>query len=328
MAEANLGYAHRGEVEHLIPKASTEITAGDYVVMPRESDPISRAVLGAETRVSPVGSAYACQWGVGVSDDDFNTNYPGATPYASPAANQSIDIIRKGVVRFRIIQTSGKAGDNVVYSSGGTGAQLFKINNFRRDVGVGEIAKDFSGATANDTQQVVLYEKSLHGQDIYFWLQNRVVQGCKFKARSLASSRGSSQINAGATGEVNMFMVKGKVNSVARVTGFVVGGINPGGQSAIRFYWLACKLSTTGAAPAFTKETCTGPFSAFASWTNSGISVGMMIPITWQSNLIPAALMVGWSNTQVTIADAKLINLGGPFIPNGQKLFDHGTWYL
>ena len=125
-----------------------------------------------------------------------------------------------------------------------------------------------------------------------------------------------------------MFMVKGKVNSVARVTGFVVGGINPGGQSAIRFYWLACKLSTTGAAPAFTKETCTGPFSAFASWTNSGISVGMMIPITWQSNLIPAALMVGWSNTQVTIADAKLINLGGPFIPNGQKLFDHGTWYL
>jgi len=326
MAEINLGYAHRGEIENIIPKASTDITSGDYVVAPRNSDPISRAVLGAESRIGPAGSAYACQWGVGVVDADFDTNIVGSTLYATPTANEALPVIRKGAVRFRIAQTAGKAGDNVIYSSGATGAQIFTINNFRRDVGVGEIEKDFSGATANDTQGVILYEKPLHGRDVYFWLGNRVVQGCKIKKHSV-NTQASSQVNAGATGEVNLFMIKGKLNSVARVTDFTVGQLNPG-ASDLRFYWVAVKLSTTGGAAAFTKETCSGPFTALASWTNSAVSAGMMIPITWQSNLIPVALLVGWSNTEVSINETRILNLGGLNLPNGTKVFDHDTWYL
>ena len=326
MAEVNLNYAHRGETENIIPKASTQLTSGDYVVMPRGSDLISRAVLGAESRIAPAATAYSCQWGVGIVDADFSTNVVGSTLYATPTANEALPVIRKGVVRLKVVQTSGKAGDNVIYSSGATGAQLFTINNFRRDVGVGSIAKDFSSATANDTQQIVLYEKPLHGKDVYFWLGNRVVQGCKIKKHSV-NNQASTQVNAGATGEVNLFMIKGKLNSVARVTDFTMGALAPG-ASDIRFYWVAAKLSTTGAAAAFTKETCTGPFTALASWTNSGVSAGMMIPITWRSNLIPVALIVGWSATAVSIANNRILNLGGMALPNGTNVFDHDTWYL
>ncbi len=320
-------FVNRGEIVHVIPKASTDLRSGDYVVMPRNSDPISRARLGTESRISPVGAAWNAQWGIGIVDTDFNTNTVGSTLYATPAANQALPVIRRGVVRLKIVQTSGKAGDLVTYSSGATGAQLFGLNNFRRDIAIGSVWKDFSGATANDEQSVLLFEKPMTGKDIHFWLNNRVLQGCKIKKHSV-NNQASTQVNAGATAEVNLFIVKGKVNSVARKTDFTCGSINPGGQSAVRFYWVAVKASLTGAAIAFTKETCTGPFSAFASWTNSGISVGMMIPITWTSNMIPVALLVGWSNTQVTVNETRILNLGGPNLPNGTKVVDHTTWYL
>lgn len=327
MAQENKNYAHRGEIMMVIPKASTNISSGDYVVMPRNNDPISIARLGAESRISPIGAAWNAQWGIGVVDSRFTTNTVGSTKYATPTEDEALPVIRKGVVRLAIVQTAGKRGDLVVYSSGATGAQLFAINNFRRDIAVGRIFKDFSGATANDTQLVELIEKPIAERDIYFWLDNRVLQGCKIKKHSV-NNQASTQVNAGATGEVNLFIVKGKVNSVARVTDFTMGAINPGGQSAVRFYWVAAKLSTTGGAAKFTKETCTGPFSAFASWTNSQISAGMMVPITWTSNMIPVALIVGWSNTQVSIDDTKILNIGGQGLPNGTKVVDHTKWYL
>ena len=326
MAQEFKPFAHRGEIVHLIPKASTDISSRDVVVMPRMSDPISVARLGAEARISPLGAAWNGQWAVGVVDSTFNTNTVGSTLYATPTSNQALPVIRRGVIRLAIVQTAGKAGDNIVYSSGASGAQLFAVNNFRRDVGIGKIFKDFSGATANDTQLVELYEKPLHSRDIYFWLGNRVLQGCKLKKHSV-NNQASSQINAGATGEVNLFVVKGKLNSVARVTDFTVGAINPS-SSAIRFYWVAVKISTTGAAVAFTKETCTAAFGKFASWTVSAISAGMMVPITWTSNMIPVGLLIGWSNTEVTIDNNRILNLAGMGLPNGTKVVDHTKWYL
>jgi hypothetical protein len=323
----HMPFVHRGEIQHLIPKASTDIKSGDYVVMPRNIDPISRAVLGAEARISPISTAWAAQWGVGIVDSDFTTNTVGATLYATPTAGEALPVLRRGIVRLAITKTSGKAGDLVIYSSGASGAQLFTLNNFRRDVAVGRIWKDFSGATANDTQQVELIEKPISERDIYFWLANRVIQGCKIK-RASTNNKASTQINVGSTGEINLFMVKGKLNSAARITGFKCTMPGVGGQSAIRFYWIAAKISTTGAGCIFTKETCTGPFSAFESWTNSGISAGMMIPITWQSNLIPVGLVIGWSATAVTIATARILNIAGPGLPNGTKVADHTTWYL
>lgn len=328
MPQEKDSYAHKGAIALLVPKASTDITSGDYVVMTRNSDPMSRALLaGNEGTIRPLTSAWWSQWGVGIVDADFNTNVVGATKYATPTSDEAVPIIRRGVARLAIVQTTGKAGDNIIYSSGATGAQLFTINNMRRDIGVGTIWKDFSGGSANDSQQVQLYEKPLHGRDIYFWLQNRVLQGCKATRRSL-NSVASTQINAGRTGEVNMFVVKGKVVSVARKTAFVVGSLNPS-SSALRFYWLAVGLSTTGVGPAWKVRTCSGKFGKFASWTVSAVSVGMMVPLTWTSNLIPAALMVGFSATQVTIPNLRLLNLDGfNLIPNGNTNTLHTKWYL
>ena len=149
MAQEKDSFAHRGDVQMLPPRASTDLTSGDYVVMSRASDPISRALLGAEANVRPITANWWAQWGAGIVDADFSSNVVGATKYATPTSDEALPVLRRGVVRLAIVQTGGKAGDNVVYSSGASGAQLFKINNFRRDIGVGTIEKDFSGATAN-----------------------------------------------------------------------------------------------------------------------------------------------------------------------------------
>jgi hypothetical protein len=328
MSQENKPFAHRGDFQHLIPLASTGIKSGDYVVMPRNSDPISRARLGLESRISPVAAAYDAQWGVGIVDSDFSTNTVGATLYATPTAQEALPVLRRGCFRLAVKQTGGKVGDLVMYSSGASGAQVFTINNFRRDVAVGTIARDFSGATANDTQLVELFEKPLTGRDIYFWMSNRVVAGCRCVKHSVAG-QGSTQIRAGVSGDKNLFMIKGKMNSVASKTDFTMGLMAPGGQSAVRFYWVAVKLSSTGGAAAFMKATCSGIFSAFASWTNSGISAGMMIPITWNSNMVRVALVIAWSATGVTIGNDRILNDGHNLgLPNGTQVADHGTWYL
>ena len=327
MAQETQAYAHRGDIMTVIPKASTDLSSGDYVVMPRNIDPISRAVLGAESRISPPSTAYKCQWGIGIVDSDFTTNTVGATLYATPTANQALPVIRRGVVRLAIVQTSGQAGDLVIYSSGNTGAQLFTLNNFRRDVAVARVYKDFTGATANDPQLVELIEKPISEKDIYFWLGNGVVQGCKFKKHSVTNQR-STQIMAGWTNDGNMVMIKGKAIDIARVTDFVVGAPAPG-ASSIRFYWLAAKVSTTGVAAAWTKETCTAVFAGLASWTNSGISLGMMVPITWTSNQIPVGMWFRFSATLISISADKIMNFGNNgMIPWGTRYVDATKWYL
>jgi len=327
MAQESQNYAHRGEICHILPRASTAIASGDYVAMARNSDPISRARLGAESRVSPVGSGWDCQWGVGIVDSTFSSNAVGATLYATPTSDQAVPVIRRGIVRLAITQTSGKAGDLVILNSGTSGSQTFKLNNYRRDIAVGVVYEDFTGATANDPQMIELFEKPLAGRDIYFTLGNGVVQGCIAKKHSV-NNQASTQVNIGATGEDNYVRIKNKLFTIARVTDHKVT-IAVGGESAVRFRWLAAKIEKTGRGNAWTDETCTGPFSAFASMTNSGISMGMMIPITWTSNMIPIALLVGWSNTAVTIGSDHIMNLGaGNQIPWGIGFGDHETWYL
>lgn len=329
MAQENQAFAHRGEICHIIPRASTKISSGDYVAMARNTDPISRAVLGGESRVSPSSTGYTCQWGVGISDTDFNGGAVGATLYAAPTSDQAIPVIRRGVVRLAITQTSGKTGDLVILNSGTSGSQTFNLNNMRRDIAVGQVYENFSGATTNDPQLVELFEKPMAGRDIYFHLGNGVVQGCVLKHHSIHSDQGSTQIIAGATGENNYVRIKNKMFTVARLTDYTVGSINPGGAGAIRFMWAGVKISTTGRAVTWTINTCTGPFSGFASLTNSGISMGMMVPLTWTSNIIPVGLVIGWSVSQYTIRSHQIMNLGaGGQVPWGVNVGDHETWYL
>lgn len=330
MVQERKPYAFRGDVQHLTPKESTQLTSGDYVVMPRNIDPISRAVLGTESRISPIATAWAAQWGVGIVDADFSADTHGATLYATPTAGTSIPVIRKGVVRLAVVQTSGQAGDLVIYSSGGTGAQLFTVNNYRRDIAVGRIFKTFSGATANDPQLVELIEKPISERDIYYWLQNRVLEGCSIKGHSDQSAQASSQINAGATGENNRVIIKGKVQSVARKTDFTLmaGASLMPGANDLRAYWIAVKVELTGSGVAFTKETCTIGITNIASYTHSSISAGCFIPKTWTSNMVPVALVLKFSATCVTMTNHIIMNIRSPQLPHGLLLGDHTKWYL
>jgi hypothetical protein len=328
MPQEHDNYAQKSDIQHIIPKASATLSSGDYVVMPRNVDPMSRAVLGAESRVSPIATAWASQWGVGVVDTDFSTGTVGATLFASPGANQAVPVIRRGVVRMSIIQTSGKAGDLVMYSSGATGAQLFTINNYRRDVAVGRIWKDFTGATANDHQAVELIEKPISERDIYFWLQNRVVFGLQPLTHTVTVSA-VRRIRIGRTGDPGLFMVKGKLNSIAINRSFLLGSVTHLGKavSILQFYWLAVKISTTGAAIAYTKETCTAAFTV-SMWTASQVSAGMLVPKTWNSNMIPFGLAVMFSATRTIRGGSRLIPIQGPGLPFGTAVMDQTKWYL
>lgn len=326
MPQEAQAFAHRGEIQHIIPKASTAISSGDLVVMPRNVDPFSRAILGAESRISPIGNAYSGQWSVGIVDSDFTTNTVGATLYATPTAGEALPVIRRGVVRLAIAQTSGKAGDLVIYSSGATGVQVFKTDNFRRDVAIGRIFKDFTGATANDAQLVELIEKPISERDVYFWLQNRPLTGCIIKPHSVAN-QASTQVMGGATNDHNAVLIKGKAYDIARLTDLTVGALNPG-ASDLRFWWIVARVSTTGAGAGFKKITCTGPFTAFASYTNSGVTCGMMIPKSWNSNNVPLALLIGFSATQITVGVDRIMNMGGYHIPKGPRRSNATKWYL
>lgn len=328
MAQEFKAYAHRGDIMTVIPKNSVTINSGDYVVMARNVDPISRAVLGAESRIMPPSTAYMCQWGIGIVDSDFSTNTVGATLFAAATANQALPVIRRGVVRLAIVQTAGNAGDLVIFSSGGTGAQLFTLNNYRRDVAVGRIYKNFTGATANDPQLVELIEKPISEKDIYFWLGNGIVDGSRPRAHSVANDQ-STQIAIGVTaGGGNRFMIKGKLLSLARDLTFPIGLAAPGADM-LRFLWIAAKVSTTGTAVAWTKETCTGPFTGLGTYTASGVSLGMMVPITWNSNMIPLGLVMRFSATLLRITNAAVIHLNNAgMVGNGVRFIDHTKWYL
>ena len=71
MSATKENYRHSGDYTVLIPKASIDITSGDVVVMPHKFDPKSRSRLGTLSRISPIASADAAPWSVGVSDSDF-----------------------------------------------------------------------------------------------------------------------------------------------------------------------------------------------------------------------------------------------------------------
>jgi len=96
MAQKKENRACSADSIQLIPKASTDISSGDVVVLARKNDPISLSALGAAGRCSPIAAARQGQWSVGVSDEVFTSAVVGATDYAAPDADNKIKILREG----------------------------------------------------------------------------------------------------------------------------------------------------------------------------------------------------------------------------------------
>lgn len=316
MAQERENWTHDGSTLALIPKASTDVNPGDVVVMPRKSDPVSISALGATAgRIEPIAAAREGQWAVGVADGLFTSAAVGATLYATPTQDGAMLVKRRGVVRLAVSNTAGKVGDLVRYSSGASGAQVFVIDNTRPGYAVARVAKDFSGATANDPQDCELIELPIGGPNLYHFLENRVLFGCQVHQHSAAGARSqnvavgwSSTTVGGAAGDQNIIILQNRVvSNIASNYTLDVGDSSVAGQSAARFRYVVARSGGFGS------RTCSGVHSAFASYTATGISALMMVPTTMTAGEIPIALLINFSFPQ-SYTNGLILNIRGPAV--------------
>lgn len=317
MAQVKENFTDTGDFQVIVPKNSTDITSGDMVVMPKEYSPRSRAYLGVLNRISPISSKVHAPYMVGICDSDFNTNTVGATLYAAATSDQALPVFKKGVFRLAMVNTSGNAGDLVRYSSGATGAQLFTVDNVDKPWAIGTLVKSYSGATANDVQLVRLIEKDRVGPDLAFWLENRVLEGCKLKRHSVANQR-SSQIDIGFTAvsiwNNNMYVIQGKIFSKARDTDVKVGPELAGAASTVK---MRAIIADSGG---FSARTCSASKKC-ATWSDSKVTAGLFVPKTITSGEIIIGYVVAWSTTARSYNASSIRGLYGP-----SEIPRYGSW--
>lgn len=302
-AQTPENYASRGEILHFLPKASTDISSGDVVVMARKNDPISLSQLGPAGRLKPIAAAREGQWAVGVVDEKVTSDIVGTTEYATPT--KKLRVQRKGLFYLAISDTAGKAGDAVKYSSGATGAQVFAIDNMRQGFAVARIAVDFSGATANDRQLCELIEKPVGAPDINFFLENRVLQGCSVRAATQPSSQVMiGKLIAGTVPENNLVIIQNRVFSIARDTALALGGVASLAASTVRFKWVVARSAS------FAIRSGSGTKAGLASYTVAGVTAGLLSPVTMTAGEIPIALLIQFSAT--TQSAPRIRNVRGP----------------
>jgi len=218
----------------ILPKASTAVSSGDVVAMGDKHDAkgivhYKRGLTNA--RIEPIADDDMAQYVVGVCDSNWTSS---STGYAAPVANSNeLRVFRGGVFRLAISDTSGNKGDLVKYSSGATGAQIFAIDNERPDIAVGEIWSTFSGASANDVQEVLLYTNyHTRAANIYYNLENHVLYGGWIRPLNAGSTTANITVG-GAAGDC-VFRLKGKILRV--VEDATVALPNPPGASTIQVY--------------------------------------------------------------------------------------------
>lgn len=303
-AQTPENYASRGEILHFLPKASTDISSGDVVVLARKNDPISLSQVGPAGRIRPIGAAREAQWAVGVVDEKVTSDIVGATEYATPT--KKLRVQRKGLFYLAISDTSGKAGDCVKYSSGATGAQVFAIDNMRQGFAVARIAVDFSGATANDRQLCELIEKPVGAPDINFFLENRVIQGCSVRAATQPASQVMIGKAVGTVAEQNIVIIQGRVFSIARDTALALGGVASLAASTVRFKWVVARSAS------FAIRSGSGTKAGLASYTAAGVTAGLLSPVTMTGGEIPVALLIQFS--AATQSAPRIRNVRGPAV--------------
>lgn len=197
-------YKRTGNRNSYWPKASTEITDGDLVILDNTTGYIEPMTTAGKTRVNETRVH-------GFADDDWNqdvaiTKTGEVAGYSSPssyAVTAKTPTINRGVFHLAISDTSGKAGVPVWYASGGTGAQIFTVTKPSQEIGmiyVGILAVDFSSATANDKQMVLVYPGAFDKREmaLQHWMRNHVEQGLLigFDSSSLVSyTKGIAFVN-------------------------------------------------------------------------------------------------------------------------------------
>ncbi|MCH7735448.1 MAG: hypothetical protein IH961_09585 [Chloroflexi bacterium] len=94
------------------------------------------------------------------------------------------------------------------------------------------------------------------------------------------------------------------------------GNATLNGASAIAFKWVVARSGGFGI------RSASAVFSAFASFTASGVSALMMVPVTLTAGEIPIALLIRWSAG--IMSTGRIINVGTQ--PN--KVPNVGSWGL
>ena len=298
------------DIDQAIPTASVDINPGDVVISSRKHDPRSLALVNATAgRIRPLAVAFHGQWLAGVVDGKFTSAVVGATLYATPDATSKLRIFRDGVHRLAISNTSGKKGDYVVYASGASGAQVFSINNKRAGIAIGRIAQDFSGASADDTQQVELLTHAQQGQSIYYWLENRVVDGCEVLLHAAPGSQIKVGYNVGTIVAKNLVMIQNQLKSIAQDVTLAFGGVGSVAASTVRFKWVVARSGS------FAIRSGSGTKAALASYTVAGVTIGLLTPVTMTAGEIPIALLIQFS--AATQSAARIKNVRGlNMVPN------------
>ncbi|MBS3927778.1 MAG: hypothetical protein KGZ65_04220 [Sphingomonadales bacterium] len=303
MAQKKENRACSADSIQLIPKASTDISSGDVVVMARKNDPISLSALGPAGRVSPIAAARQGQWCVGVADNVFTSAVVGATDYATPDADNKINVLREGQFYLALSTAAGKAGDAVVYASGASGAQLFAIDNMRQGYAVARVVSDFSGASSGDLQLCELILKPTGGPDVAHWLENRVVNGCEVLLHAAPGSQVKVGHNTGTVVHKNLVLIQNAIKSIAQDVTLAFGGVGSAAASTIRFKWVVARSGS------FAIRSGSGSKAALASYTVAGVTAGLLAPVTMTAGEIPIALLIQFS--AATQSAARIKNIRG-----------------
>lgn len=166
----------------LIPANSTAIAVGDAVMLDTSNrlSPLTKTALGAARFVGFSADAWTSQ----IAVDKYGTADAYSTPasFASGAEHKVHVLAEDTVVSIAILETSGKAGHTVYASNVTSGGMIFtlvKPATGTACVPVGRLERDFSGATANDKQRVVVIPafRNSTESDIQWWINNHVEHG-------------------------------------------------------------------------------------------------------------------------------------------------------
>jgi len=223
-----------------IPANSTAIGLCDAVMLDT-SNRLTPLTLTATGQARFVGFA-ADQWSQQIAIDLYGVVAAYSTPnsFNSGAVHRVHVIMDGSVVEIAISDTSGNAGDTVYASTVTSGAMIFTVTKPAGGaacVEVGHLKKSFTGATANDTQEVVVRPAFVNTleTDIQWYLNNHVIDGltCAWDSTSHVSY---------AAGDV---FVNGKYYHVAAATAALAWGC---ATHATKCRTVLFYVGTTGAA--------------------------------------------------------------------------------
>jgi len=189
-------YQGESRLGFYLPRASTDIASGDAVMLVQSTGRIEPCTATEQGR-----DQFA-----GFSDDEWSTDIAsrmfgiGSTEYATPV-DARIKVNHKGRARVAILETSASAGAAIYMSTAATGAQVFSTARqaAATEVMVGTLEKDFTGATANDPQNVIVADRRSNREAaIWQYLNNHIVEGMAvaFDSSSLVSNTaGKAYVN-------------------------------------------------------------------------------------------------------------------------------------